>query len=180
MSKNKILLISVILSMCLLGGCGKEAEIVEPEAITTETVVEEEPAVENETEEAVAEETTEETAEEVIIEDPNTDLSNEEWVESLNFEKPTFLIFNDATGKRKVLEDSQEYKMSETDVLAFKGPLNWELTNMATSISFDTEVKYKCMIMRLSYDELEENTEVIAEFKDPSGDNVTITIYLSK
>lgn len=116
MSKNKILLISVILSMCLLGGCGKEAETVEPEAITTETVVEEEPAVEEETAQVAEKPSVEK---ETVVEEPEEVVPQNvgEWSISLDRTEPKLTIWNDTTKEGTVLENGNEYAVKEGDQL---------------------------------------------------------------
>lgn len=163
-------------------GCGKKEE-TEHSANTNEIAVEEsvevqEPAKE---ETIVEEELTEEVAtEEEQVEDDTANLSDEEWLKSLDLQTGTYLIFNDTTGERKVLEDGQEYKMSETDVLAFWWPLDWEIKNRRTNLSYESELRYDCSFMHFNYDEIGERTEIIIDVDDADGNRHSFTIYLSK
>lgn len=119
----------------------------------------------------------EETAE--VSEDPTANLSNEEWVRSLNLEKGTFFIFNDIAGERKVLEDGQEYQLQEGDNLALLTPTDWKLSKVRPML-YTPEVKYGCFFMNLERERMEEKTEMTANLKDPDGNDVSITVYLCK
>lgn len=182
-SKKKVAIFCCVSMLAFLcAGCGKKEEVQQSTAIE-EVTVEESAEVQQPAEEetVVVEESTEEAiVEEEQVEDSTANLSNEEWVQSLNLQTGTYLIFNDTTGERKVLEDGQEYKMLETDVLAFWWPLDWKLRNERIGISFENKAKYECMLLYLNYEEIQEKTEVIMDVEDANGNEIPFTIYLSK
>jgi len=182
MKKN----IVVLGMMCLLFGmlgCGQKAEVQQPidtkEDVSVEQSVEVQQPEKEET--IVVEESTEEPVVEVEqVEDPTANLSNEEWVQSLNLQTGTYLIFNDTTGERKVLEDGQEYTFLEGDQLAFWWPLDWKIKNRRTNLSYESELKYDCSFMYFNNDEIGERTELIIDVDDAEGNRLSFTVYLSK
>lgn len=177
-----IVILLVVIAIIVIAKKGK-SEVQQPanvkEEVTVEETVEVQKPVKEET--AVVEESTEEeTVEEVQVEDPTANLSNEEWVQSLNLQKGTFLIFNDTTGERKVLEDGQEYTLLEGDQLAFWWPLDWMLLMENYSLFHSSELKYACSVYDLNLDAISEKTEFSVICSNENNENVTITIYLSK
>ncbi len=181
---------NLIFFLCMTGmlamlctGCGKKEEAGQP-ADTNRVKAEEstevqEPAIEETT--AVVEESTEEmVAEEEQVEDDMSDLSNEQWVMSLNVERPTFLVFNSITGERKALEDGAEYTLVEGDEFGITFPRRW--LRQGNNITFynSVEFKYNCAMFELNYDVIDEKTEIISTYNNLDGEPVTVTVYLSK
>lgn len=65
-----------------------------------------------------------ETSSEEIQEAESEELQNEtadEWIESLELESPVFIIWNPQTVKKLVLEDNQEYQLTEGDQVLLAG-----------------------------------------------------------
>ncbi len=152
------------------------------EEVAIESVEEEtlEESIVGETTSDATVESNEESVEESEVSVEN--LSNEEWVKSLNPDKAIFIIFNDITGERKVLEDGQEYKLMEGDELGFTYPRQSMFPIRYPIYCYtDTEIKYRCMIFNLNLDAITTNTEVriICERRD-TGEEVETTVYLSK
>ena len=185
-----LIVMSMVMALCL-GGCGKEeAAGQEDKAVVTQEVSaevsEEEQQVIGETaEESVGESVEEleaaETSEEAELkEDATANLSDEEWIKSLNLDTGTYLIFNETTGERKVLEEGQEYKISESDVLAFWWPLDWKIRNERMDVSYEPGNKYDCKFMYINYDEVTQKSEVTMDVDDAEGNRHSFTVYLSK
>lgn len=149
------------------------------EEVTVEESAEVQKLAEEET--VVVEESTEEaTVEEVQVEDSTANLSNEEWVKSLNVERPTFLVFNEITGERKALEDGAEYTLIEGDELAIEIPSRWLWQGDNIPIYETNENKYNCLVYHLNYDMIGEKTEFTTTYNNRDGEPVTATVYLSK
>lgn len=174
--KNRfiMLMIGSMLSVCCLNGCGKEAqESAEPQE---EVMVEESVAVQQSVEEEKT--AVEESTEEAIVEE---ELSDEEWFESLNLTDARFMIFNDITGERKLLENGQQYTLLEGDELAFWFPIDEIFVELNPSILYnDIESKFTCVFIDLNYDQIGNNSELILHVEDADGNDVYATIYLSK
>ncbi len=181
---------NLIFFLCMTGmlamlctGCGKKEEAGQP-ADTNRVKAEEstevqEPAIEETT--AVVEESTEEmVVEEEQVEDDTANLSNEQWVESLNLQTGTFLIFNDITGERKVLEDGQEYTLLEGDQLAFWWPLDWLLFKDDITLYTDEDLKYTCRVYNLNLNVISDKTKFYAQCTDENEQKITTIVYLSK
>lgn len=166
--------LAAVLAAVSLTACGQKENAADTQpadtkvaAQTTETTI---PEVQGDVEE---------TAE--VSEDPTANLSNEEWVESLNLDRAVFLVFNSITNERKVLEDGQEYTLAEGDELAYIYPLDWENAGFKPlSIYKNFEFKYKCVFMDLDYDSMDNNTEIVISFKDADGNEAHTTLYPSK
>lgn len=164
--------LAAVLAAISLTACGQK-ESADAQPINTE--------VAEQTAEASTpgvQETVEETEEVPAVEK----LPNTAWVAQLNLDKPTFLIFNDTTGERKVLEDGQEYTLVEGDELAIWRPQDWDWEREVRSgllFYSDIEAKYGCWVYDL-YDRIGHNTMVALGFRDSDDNEVLITtIYLS-
>ena len=181
MKKNIVILGMMCLLFGMLG-CGQKEEVQQPVDTKVEVAVEQTVKGQEPEEEIIAEEETTEKAivEEEQVEDPTANLSNEEWVKSLNLQTGTYLIFNDTTGERKVLEDGQEYTLLEGDQLAFWWPLDWKIKNRRTNLLYESELKYDCSFMYFNNDEIGERTELIIDVDDADGNRLSFTVYLSK
>lgn len=127
-NRKHAVILTTILALLLLAGCSsaKTEEVKEEPATTAQVEINE---VEQEAEEeTVAEKVVEstivevetETVEEVQYETP------EEWVESLQLEEPTIVIWNSQTMENTVLQEEQEYQLKENDkiLLTLGGRMN--------------------------------------------------------
>ncbi len=182
---------NVIIFLCMTGmlamlctGCGKKEETGQQpdtnEAAVEESTEVQEPAIE-ETTTAVVEESTEEVAtEEEQGEDDTANLSNGEWVDSLNVERPTFLVFNSITGERKALEDGAEYTLVEGDEFGITAPQRWLWQGDNITFYNSVEFKYNCSMFELNYDMIDEKTEFTTTYNNRDDEPVTVTVYLSK
>ena len=183
----------MIMALCLCA-CGDASEVnntdntesvnsAEVESVSEETTSDEQP-VEEETVE-IQEESEQETAddiEETIVEEESQEqLSDEEWFKSLNLDTARFMIFNDVTGERKLLEEGEQYTLLEGDVLAFWYPLDWKLVDLAP-IGLYTNVKnnFDCLFLDLYYDHIGENSELTLHVQDANGNDVYTNVFLSK
>lgn len=167
-SKKKVAIfccVSMLVFLC--SGCGKKEEVQQSTAIE-EVTVEETKEVQQPAEEAIVEETVEE-------------LSDEEWFKSLNLTDARFMIFNSTTGERKLLENGQQYTLFEGDILAYWYPLDWMIVDLTPSGLYkDVESKFTCIFINLNYDKIGENSELTLHVKDADGNDVYVTVYLSK
>ena len=182
-NKSKVILCIACILALLCTGCGKKAEQEVPK--NTEEVTVEEVAESTETQQPVeenvgVENVSEEASVEEQIVDSTANLSNEEWVKSLNVERPTFLVFNDLTGERKALEDGAEYTLVEGDELAIEIPSRWLWKGDNIPIYETNENKYNCLVYHLNYDMIGEKTEFTTTYNNRDGEPVTATVYLSK
>lgn len=181
-----ILIMVSLLGACLMTGCGKEeaTQLVDTkEEVVGETATEtadESVEVKQPVEETVAEESMEEIIVEEEAEDDTANLSNEEWVLSLNVERPTFLVFNEIIGERKALEDGAEYTLVDGDELAIEIPSRWLWQGDNIGIYSTKENKYNCVVYTLNYDMISEKTEFATTYNNRDGQPVTVTVYLSK
>ena len=137
--KNTIVLLAVMVMLMatLLTACGSNkaaAPSNDAEATKVETAQAEEtePAETTEVEEvAEAEPTAEPTPEPVVYEgiDMESTLPGAEWINTFDgiIEEPKFVIFNDETNKKVILENGQEAEISSADTFAIYYPLNKEI-----------------------------------------------------
>ena len=132
-----LLAVMVMLMATLLTACGssKAADTSTKEDTTTVEVTKgAEPAETTEAEEvaevepAVEEPTAEPTPEPVVYEgiDMESTLPGAEWIETFDgvIDEPKFVIFNDETNKKVIIENEQEAEISSTDTFAIYYPLN--------------------------------------------------------
>lgn len=187
-TKKSSIFFLTLATAAIMTGCGQSSDNkpantqndVQPEQTVEQEVVESsaiEVSEEEVVESTVESEVVEETVEEV---DPST-LSDEEWIKSLNLDTGAFLIINETTGARKALEDGEHYKLVETDIFVLSKPSDWELKDRGpTWLLLEEEIKYKCIFQHVDFESLQEETEFIANFKDADGNDVTISVYLSK
>lgn len=179
-TKKSSIFFLTLATAAIMTGCGqtKDNVDVEPKQTVEQEVVESSIAV---SEETVVEPTVEsEVAEETVEEPDASNLSNEDWVKSLDLETITFLIFNDTTGERKVLEDRQEYQLLEGDELAAWGPGKWMIKNIRSDLSYEMNVKYKCCFFDFTQDTFTSNSELTLDIDDDEGNRDSVTVYLSK
>ena len=183
-----VIVMSMIMALCL-GGCGKEeAAGQEDKAVVTQEVsaeVSEEQVSDEAAQMQEESEVLEESAEDATITEEQTvdamaNLSNEEWVKSLNVERPTFLVFNSITGERKALEDGAEYTLVEGDELAIETPKLWFWNGDNIELYSTLDKKYNCIVYTLNYELIDKNTEFTVTYLNPDNENVTATVYLSK
>ena len=135
MRKN-ILAVLIMLLATLLTACGSQAAAPSTEAETTKVETakaeETEPAALAEVEEVVeAEPTAESTPEPVVYEgiDMESTLPGLEWIETFDgiIDEPKFVIFNDETNKKIIVENNQEIEFLDTDKLVSYAPKGKEL-----------------------------------------------------
>lgn len=121
MLKRKVLLIGMATAVCLLAGCGKDAEAVEPETVMGETAVED-----SEDEKVAVEET---------IEEENT-ITPEEWLDSLELVEPTIVVWNDEAQEGTVLGEGDSYELKEGDRVLLYHELGWSKIGMLPQGAF--------------------------------------------
>jgi len=174
-----IILVVVVIALITTKNSNKVTEKpIETPKVEVEVPVETEDPVE---EIVKVEESTEEVPVEEPVEDPTANLSNEEWVKSLNVERPTFLVFNELTGERKALEDGAEYTLVEGDELGIEVPSRWLWQGENDIYLYvNTENKYSCIVYQLDYDMIGEKTEFTVTYNNRDGQPVPVTVYLSK
>ena len=131
--KNKLTLLAVLVMLMatLLTACGSQAAAPSTEAETTKVETakaeETEPAAPAEVEEVVeAEPTAEPTPEPVVYEgiDMESTLPGAEWLQTFDgiINEVKFVIFNDETNKKIILENGQEAEFLDTDTFAIYYP----------------------------------------------------------
>lgn len=85
----------------------------------------------------------------------STDMSGKEWANSLEYEEPKLIAWNDETGTREVIENGGQYNMQHGDVLAVYHPSGYFVSN-ALPIDFGEELLSlgKCtVILGINLDE---------------------------
>lgn len=137
--KNTIVLLAVMvmLMVTLLTACGSNkaaapSNEVETTKVETAQAEETEPAETIEVEEvAEVEPTAEPTPEPVVYEgiDMESTLPGIEWILTFDgiIEEPKFVIFNDETNKKVILENGQEAEISSTDTFTMYYPVDKEI-----------------------------------------------------
>ena len=134
-----VLVVMIMIMATLLTACssGQATETPAKEETTKAEVTEETAEVEQ-TEEIATPEPTEEptpepepTSEPVVYEgiDMESTLPGAEWIATFNgiITEPKFVIFNDDTNKKVIVENGQEVEFSDTDVLAVFFPLEKDI-----------------------------------------------------
>ena len=132
-----VLVVMIMLMATLLTACssGQATETPAKEETTkaevTEETAEVEQAEEVATPEPTEEPTPEPTHEPVVYEgiDMESTLPGAEWIATFNgiITEPKFVIFNDNTNKKVIVEDGQEVEFSDTDIFAVFFPLEREI-----------------------------------------------------
>ena len=137
--KNTIVLLAVLVMLMatLLTACGSNkaaapSNDAETTKVETAQAEETEPAETTEAEEvAEVEPTAEPTHEPVVYEgiDMESTLPGAEWMEAFDgiIEEPKFVIFNDETNKKVILENGQEAEISSTDTFTMYYPVDKEI-----------------------------------------------------
>lgn len=172
-----------LLAVCVLILTNQGKGEAEKPADTMETAVEETAEVQQpeEAEPVVAEEAAETTVEEEQAEDATENLSDEEWFHSLNLDGAWFMIFNEITGERKLLENGEHYTLLEGDELASWYPLDWKFVGLnPMELYGDLENRFDCIFIDLSNKQISEDTKLTLYVKDTDGNEVQATVYLSK
>ena len=137
MRKNTLTLLAVMVMLIatLLTACGSNkaaapSNDAETTKVETAQAEETEPAAPAEVEE-VAE--VEPTPEPVVYEgiDMESTLPGAEWMETFDgiIEEPKFVIFNDETNKKVILENGQEAEISSTDTFTMYYPVDKEIVS---------------------------------------------------
>lgn len=189
MHKKKIVLFSAILAMCLLGGCGQKASTA-PDATNDKVAeatneagkVQDTSVEENSVADTIVEsETDPEEEEQEATEASLSELSNEEWVKSLNLEEGTFILFNESTGERRVLEEGSDYTLLEGDEIGFWYPLDWKKDEWKFgSLLWIMDYKYECLTMNFDINETIDNKKIEMALFDTEGNPRSYSLYLSK
>lgn len=116
-------LITAVAVMCIIANsaaCG-ELKAVTPQEVAT-TVAQEEQQAEVITTSASEETTTEAAVNQVVYEgiDMNSTLPGKEWMKTFDgiITEPKFVVFNDTTNKKVIVEDGQEVEFEDGDVIA--------------------------------------------------------------
>ena len=63
--------------------------------------------------------------------------TGEDWANTLSFEEPKLLVWNDETGTREVIDENGEYTLKEGDKLALYTPENYEFNYAGSPDSYD-------------------------------------------
>lgn len=132
-----VFVVLVMLMATLLTACGSNkaaapSNDAETTKVETAQAEETEPAKTTEVEEvAEVEPTAEPTPETVVYEgiDMESTLPGAEWMETFDgiIEEPKFVIFNDETNKKVILENGQEAEISPTDTFSRYCPTDKEI-----------------------------------------------------
>ena len=142
--KNTIVLLAVLVMLMatLLTACGSNkaaapSNDAETTKVETAQAEETEPTETTEVEEvAEVEPTAEPTPEPVVYEgiDMESTLPGAEWLETFDgiIEEPKFIIFNDETNKKVILENGQEAEISSTDIFTMYYPVDKEIVEATT------------------------------------------------
>lgn len=184
---------TLLLTMCLVGvicACGSEEEnaaaevtnVVEESVGTEVADIEMGNIADDVTEESIATKEQAQAMVEDVVEDSMENLTNEEWVQSLNVQVPTFLVFNENTGERKVLENGQEYVLMEGDEIGFIGPKGAKLLALEEYVILytDSEIKNGCLVYYIDWNLIGKKTEFTRKCKTEEGEILSVTVYLSK
>ncbi|MBR1930472.1 MAG: hypothetical protein IJ833_03215 [Lachnospiraceae bacterium] len=124
--------------------------------------------------------TLDEPVEVVEDEDPTTKLSNEEWIESLNLQFPTFMVLNNKTGKKRTLKFQEQYTLQDGDELAISSQPDLSYYGDNNSDLYESkEFMYDSYLFKLKYDKIKENTEFTVVFVNDEGEMKGSTVYLS-
>lgn len=179
LEKRLIVLVVVsLLGVFCFCGCGIEdtqEPVVKEEGVGVEESIEVQQYTEEET---LVEESTEEA---IVEEEQVEELSDEEWFKSLNLTDARFMIFNNITGERKLLENGQQYTLLEGDELASWYPGEWKFIGLEPSVLRNNiEARFGCVFIDLNYDQIGDNSELTLHVQDADGNDVYATIYLSK
>lgn len=138
-------LIMAVAVMCIIANsaaCGELKAVTPQEEATTvaqeeqqaeviTTSASEETTTEAAVETVVEEITTEAAVNQVVYEgiDMNSTLPGSEWLETFNgvIEEPKFVVFNDTTNKKVIVEEGQKVEFESTDTLAIYSPSNRQI-----------------------------------------------------
>ena len=207
-TENPGILVALTMSMMLtilLSACGSDqaatpiseeeiTEVVSDLEETTEPAEGESTEV-TEPEESAEIESTEETApetesEQVVYEgiDMESTLPGAEWIATFNgiITEPKFVIFNDDTNKKVIVENGQEVEFDDTDVFAIFFPLEKEIVRAELddnltfkSNSFKKNVRYYDNISARIKDgdkvEIKQRLEV-----DGEEETLTVTLVIKR
>ena len=132
-----VLVVMIMLMATLLTACSSNKAVApsndaETTKVETAQAEETEPAETTEVEEITeVEPTADPTSEPVVYEgiDMESTLPGAEWMETFNgiIEEPKFVIFNDETNKKVILENGQEAEISSTDTFSRYCPRDKEI-----------------------------------------------------
>lgn len=138
-------LITAVAVMCIIANsaaCGELKAVTPQEEATTvaqeeqqaeviTTSASEETTTEAAVETVVEETTTEEAVNQVVYEgiDMNSTLPGKEWMKTFDgiITEPKFVVFNDTTNKKVIVEDGQEVEFEDGDVIATYYPAGAEV-----------------------------------------------------
>ena len=174
-----VLAAAVMLMTALLTACGSGQEAAtstqaEASKVETETAKAEETAPAAPTETIEAEPTaepTEPTPEPVVYEgiDMESTLPGTEWIQTFDgiINEVKFVVFNDETNKKMILENGQEVEFSDTDTFAIYYPQNKKV------IEYALEEQPKVFKSNSSIEQAYLYYEIRKDIKD--GDKVNVS-----
>lgn len=186
--KFRNLLPRIVLSayiVVVLTGCGANTTSTNEENTTIQQVVEQMTTEEDDelrtesNEEAYLDSTDQVKKADAML----ASLSNEEWVDALNIQMPTFIIFNEVNGNRQVLENGQKYTLQEGDLLAVETPPRTYMGGMTDDYILcpDSEIKYGCRVFYLNWNYITIDTEFTLRYThEETEEKADVTVYLSK
>lgn len=127
-----IMLMATLLTACSSNKAVAPSNDAETTKVETAQAEETEPAETTEVEEITeVEPTADPTSEPVVYEgiDMESTLPGAEWMETFDgiIEEPKFVIFNDETNKKVILENGQEAEISSTDTFSRYCPIDKEI-----------------------------------------------------
>ena len=184
MKKNQLkIILGITCAIIGLAGCSKKPTTnQQPTTTLVENPVVEEPETKVEEPEP--------TVEEPVTEEPTqvdtSNLTNEEWFNSLNLDSVAFFLINSDTKERRILKNGGHYYTSEGDEFVQSSANGWEYKNSdINSIIFHYDrieefSSTNLLYFQIIYDELKsrEDTEISYIF-DNKGKEVTFTFYIS-